>query len=377
MYNRTGSLDLIKKINRNLVLDMIRSEKKISRALVAKKLGLSRSTVTSIVNELIKKKFVVETGLGDSTKEGGRRGIELGFNPKSGYGIGVDIGRTRTLIVLTDLDGEIEYKEECKTTATAEETLDLIQAFIQKSGIEKDRILGMGIGLPGIVDSREGLILDVPALNWGNINLVEKAKNDFPFPVYVNNDVNFAALGERWLGSEGMTDNMFFIAIGTGVGGAIIANGELIEGYRYSAGEINRFIDREDLARNRRNGPGEMGAFEQQISAFALERSGISPEELFARYTRAEPEAVRIIDGFVQYLSITIANIVSLLNPQRVIIGGGVSGSMSTVIEDIRKQVSDLTPIPTEIKLARLGRDAGGLGAVAYVFQQLQDAEDL
>lgn len=377
LSNRTGSLDLIKKINRSLVLEIIREEQPISRALIAKKLGLSRSTVTSVVNDLLQKKFVVELGLGDSSKGGGRRGIELGFNPKSGYGIGVDIGRTRTLIVFSDLNGEVICRQEVKTTSSIEATIEFIKEGIAKSKLDESLILGMGIGLPGIVDSKTGVIIDVPMQNWIGINVIETMRTHFKFPVFTNNDVNCAALGERWLSSDGRSDNLFFIAIGTGVGSAIIANGELIEGHHYSAGEINCFVDREDIQMQRiANSEGE-GPFEQQVSGTALSRTGLSPEELFAKYKSGDAEAKSVIDAFVHYLSITIANVVSLLNPEKVIIGGGVSGSMDAVIDAIRENVAKWTPIRTNIQLAGLGKDAGGLGAVAYVFQQLQDAEEL
>ena len=284
MNTQTGSLDLMKKMNRTLVLDLIRNEQPISRALVAKKLGLSRSTVTAVVNELLAKKFVVETGFADSTKEGGRRGIELGFNPKSGYGVGVDIGRTRTLVIVTDLDGDVVCREEHRTTTDVADIARQIQECIHASGVERDLILGMGIGLPGIVDSDAGLVLDVPALGWSNFNLIEALRPSFPFPIYLNNDVNCAALGERWLARGGRCDNLFFIAIGSGIGGAIITRGELIEGHGYSAGEINCFVDREDLRAGRKPLPDGTGVFEQQMSGQALSSDGVSAKELFRRY---------------------------------------------------------------------------------------------
>jgi Transcriptional regulator/sugar kinase len=377
MHNQTGSLNLIKRINRSLVLDLIRKEQPISRALIAKKLGLSRSTVTGIVNELLAKKFVVETGFADSTTEGGRRGIELGFNPKSGFGIGVDVGRTKSLVIFTDLDGAIVHRSEHRTSASLTEFIRQVHADIEEAGVDSKRILGMGIGLPGIVNSDTGQILDVPALEWGPINVIDAMKDQFPFPVHVNNDVNCAALGERWQARDGRCDNMFFIAIGSGVGSAIIANGSLIEGYSYSAGEINNLLDREDLRMGRMPLANGTGVFEQQISGKALAESGVPAEELFRRYRDGDAAARDRIHEFADYLSVTIANVVSLLNPENVMIGGGVSGSMDAIIERVRKKVAELTPIRTKISLARLGSDAGGIGAVAYVFQKLQDAEDL
>lgn len=374
--NKTGNLDLIKNLNRSLVLETIRNEQPISRARIAKKLGLSRSTVTLMVNDLLAKKFVVELGFGESIG-GGRRGIELGFNPKSGYGVGVDIGRTKIMVIITDLDGEIAFKEKYKATTNIDEIIQIIQVSIEKSNVEKELILGMGLGLPGTVNSLTGEIIDVSTLDWGQLNIIEKLKPYFSFPIFINNDVNCAALGERWLGGKEKIDDMFFIAIGSGVGSAIISKGELIEGHQFSAGEIHLYIDREDIAKNRINPKNGDGVFEQQVSGIALSKTGYKPSEIFSNYKNGNKEVVDIVENFVLHLSTAISNVVSLLNPQKVVIGGGVSQSLDVVIEQIRKNVSNLTPIPTDIELACLGSDAGALGCVAYVFEKLQEAESL
>ncbi|MEH6907155.1 ROK family transcriptional regulator [Neobacillus drentensis] len=372
--SKTGNLDLIKNLNRSLVLETIRNEQPISRAMVAKKLGLSRSTVTLMVNDLLAKKFVVELGLGDSLG-GGRKGIELGFNPKSGFGIGVDIGRTKMMVVITDLDGDIVFKQRFKSTNSIDEIIHTIKGCIEKSKIDINLILGLGFGLPGIVNSLTGEIIDVPLLNWEQFNFIERLKPFFPFPIFINNDVNCAALGERWLGGKEKIDNLFFIAIGSGIGSAIISKGDLIEGHRFSAGEINHYIDRDDLKNNRLSPVNGVGIFETQASGPALSKFGYTPSKLFLEYKRGNTEVEGIVDDFVIHLSTVISNVVSLLNPQKVIIGGGVSGSLDVVIEPIRNRVSKLTPIPTEVELACLGDEAGALGSVAYVFEKLQDTD--
>ncbi|WML58635.1 ROK family transcriptional regulator [Neobacillus sp. PS2-9] len=372
--SKTGNLDLIKRLNRSLVLETIRNEQPISRAIVAKKLGLSRSTVTLMVNDLLAKKFVIELGLGDSIG-GGRKGIELGFNPKSGFGVGVDIGRTKILVVITDLDGEIVYRKGFDSTNSIDGIIQLIKGCIEKSNVDINRILGLGFGLPGIVNSLTGEIIEVPLLNWGQFNFIERIKPFFPFPVFINNDVNCAALGERWLGGKEKIDDMFFIAIGSGVGSAIIAKGNLIEGHGFSAGEINHYIDREDVKKGRAGSRNGVGVFEQQVSGPALSELGYPPSELFSEYKRGNEEVKPIVENFILHLGTAISNAVTLLNPQKVVIGGGVSQSLDVVIEQIRDWVCKLIPIPTEVELACLGSDAGALGAVANVFAKLQDSE--
>lgn len=374
--NRTGNLDLIKKLNRSLVLETIRNEQPISRALISKKLGLSRSTVTLMVNDLLAKKFVVELGLGDSVG-GGRKGVQLGFNAKSGFGVGVDIRRKKILLVITDLNGDIVYKENFATPTRIEEIVEIVKRCIETSEVDESRILGMGFGIPGTVNSSTGEIIDVPSLNWGQFNLIEKIKPSFSFPISINNDVNCAALGERWLGGKEKVDDMFFIAIGSGVGSAIISKGELVEGYGYSAGEIQFYIDREDIKKNRIRQIDGVGVFEQQVSGVALTKFGYSPSEIFLKYKEGNKEFETVVEELIIHLSTVIANVVSLLNPQKVIIGGGVSKSLGMVIEQIRNRVSELTPIPTEIEIACLGHEAGALGAVAYVFEKLQESDDL
>jgi glucokinase len=370
---KTGNLELIKKLNRSLVLELIRSEQPISRANIAKKLKLSRSTVSAIVDELLKKKFVIELGLGGSTSEGGRRGMELGFNPDSAYGIGVDIGGTKVLVVITNLDGKIIYEEKLKTPKDLSEIIQLVKNSIEKSPIFESDIISMGVGLPATMDVEKGFLIDAPALGFRNIHVKELFEQSFPFPVFINNDVNCAALGERWLGSGGNSDNVVFIAFGTGVGSAIIANGHLIQGHKYSAGEIGYFISHQDVINGKRNVAGEFGTFENKTSGTALANKGFPPEELFKEYALGNEAAISIVEEFVMETSIAIANIVSLLNPEKVIIGGGVSESLHIVLEEIKKRVDQFTPLKTEVELAKLGGYAGSLGAIAYAFERTRD----
>ncbi|MDB5055498.1 MAG: hypothetical protein JWM44_3548, partial [Bacilli bacterium] len=336
MNNLKVNLDIMKKINRSLILNTIRSYQPLSRAQIAQKLKMSRSTVSSIVEELLLKKLVVELGYGNSTSEGGRRGVELGFNPKSAYGIGVDIGGTKILVVITDLDGCIEFREKFQTTSDTKKIIEIIKQSINKAGLSEKDIVAMGVGVPGIT-TKEGLVVDAPALNWTNLYLKSNLQEHFRFPVFINNDVNCAALGERWLGSGNNADDLFFIAIGTGVGSAIVANGELIQGHQCAAGEIAYNISENDIKQGQENHLGEFGVFEKKVSGSALEKYYSSLDQLFIEYTQGNKAASEIIENFILHLSINIANVVNLLNPEFVLIGGGVSELMGDVIEKIQE----------------------------------------
>jgi glucokinase len=370
---KKGEIELIKKINKNLVLSTIRNNHSISRAKLSNLTHLSRSTVSIIVEDLLKEKIIFEGGFSKSTKEGGRKAVELYFNPDCGYGIGIDIGGTKILMIVTNLDGKIIHKEKTSTNKNPKKVIAAIQEFIHEKNIQKEEIFAMGVGVPAVIDSKKGFVIDSPQLGWQNYDFLSDLKKAFSFPVFVNNDVNCGLFGEQWLGSAKDVTNLFFIAIGTGVGSAIISNGNLIEGNNYSAGEVGYFIDIKDVEKGEINYFGSFGAFEKKTSGTFLSSHGISGKNLFKNYYSQDGQAIKIIDEFILHLSVTLANVTSLLNPKMIVIGGGVSESMAGLIATINQKVSEFTPIPVEIKLAHLKGDAGALGSIAYAFQKVQE----
>lgn len=375
MGRTTGNLELIKRFNRALVLDTIKSQESVSRASVAKKLGLSRSTVSTIVDELLNKKIIIELGYGTSTKQGGRRSVQLGFNPNSSYAIGLDIGGTKIMLAITNMYGEIIYKEKFKTTSDVQKVVSLVYESLLKSKVDKEKVIALGVGVPSATNSKEGIVIDAPALKWSNFNLRKKLEDHFNFPVFIDNDVNCAALGEKWKGSGRNITNMFFIAIGTGVGSAIISNGELIRGFNFEAGEIAYNVSELDVKRGLRNKVGEFGVFESKVSGTSLHRNGYSSSEIFKEYAKGNEEVFPVINNFILQLSINISNAINLLNPETVIIGGGVSESLDLIIDEIQEKVDTLSPVKTTIKLAELRGEAGALGAVAYALKRVEESE--
>jgi glucokinase len=296
-----------------------------------------------------------------------------GLYQNSTFGIGVDIGGTKVLIVIADDDGNIILKEKIKTSPNVTEIITAIDGCIRTADISSEKVIGMGVGVPGMVNSRDGIVIDSPSLKWGNLKLKELFTEHYRFPVVIKNDVNFAVIGERWFGGNN-SDNIFYIAIGTGVGSAIIANGEILEGTNYSAGEIGYFINKEDVRQGRENNSLEFGTFERKTSGTALALKGVeldySPQELFLQYKIKNPKVIPVIQEFVLELSLAIANVVSLLNPEIVVIGGGVAESMDCIIDEIRYHTANLTPISTRIELSKLGGEAGALGGIACFYEK-------
>jgi glucokinase len=373
--HKKGDAELIKQMNTRLILSNIRKHQPITRAAVSRIVGVSRATVSSIVDDLIRKKLISEQGYGDSTKEGGRRGIHLVFNPISSYGIGVDVGGTKILIVLTDLDGNVVHKEEHATLFEPESIINMIKDFIKGSPVNEEDISAMGVGIPGILDSENGVVVDAPALRWENLHIRNIMRKSFAFPIFINNDVKCALFGELHYGAGKSCKSLAFIAIGTGVGSAIYVNGALLEGAHFSAGEIGYMTDRKDVEEGRFNVAGEFGQFEKRTSGSALNREGKTAYDWFSEYDEGKEESITVIDNYLLDLAIGISNVVCVVNPEKIILGGGVSRSLGPHMKKIEGWVKKLTPIPVTIERSQLGSDTGAIGAVAYAFMQVEHYE--
>lgn len=291
------------------------------------------------------------------------------------YAMGVDIGGTKILIIIKDTKGQIVFREKFDTSRDVLKIVEMIKRSLNEAGASNYEILGMGVGVPGCVDTKNGVVMELPSLKWKNLELKKLLEPHFNFPIYIKNDVNYSAIGERYLGNGQKYENMVYISIGTGVGGALILNGSLVEGHNYSAGELGYFIDREDIRQGRKNVPQDFGVFEKKTSGKGLSEKaaeyGITSRQLFEEYAKGNEIVYPIIEDFVLNMSVAISNIVSLINPEIVIIGGGVSESMGCVIDKIRENVSSFTLIPVKIELSKIGGDAGALGAVQYVFNNV------
>ena len=373
MNSDVGNQEFIKKINRRLVLKKIKESDGISRAQIAKELMLSKTTVSAIADEFIAKKMIIESGKNAVKKGSGRPAKLLIYNPRSAYGIGVDIGGTKILVIITDLSGETVLVKKVPTTNSVEQITTLVEECISEAGLKSSDIFGMGVGVPGTV-SPEGVVIRAKSLRWFNLNLKEQLAKHFDFPIFIGNDVNYAAIGEQWKGSGDRASNMYFISIGTGIGSAIISDDRIVRGYQYRAGELGYFIDIEDVRQKNFNVLGELGTFEKKVSGTALGSHGFATEELFQKFSSGDPKAADIIREFVIRLSIVIANAICILNQEKVVLGGGVSESLQPMIYEIAETVGQLIPMKADICLATLGSRAGALGAIADAIVQVEES---
>ena len=179
-------------------------------------------------------------------------------------------------------------------------------------------------------------------------------------------------IGEKWLGNAKDCDPIIYLSIGTGLGSAILANGKIIQGSQHMAGEIGSWLDKADFLDGKRNIFGELGISDLKVSGTALENKYESSEKLFEDYQRGIEKACQVMDEFLMNLCILLSNVASFLNPKKIILGGGVSEAMTSLLPMIQNRVDEITTIPVIIENSSLGNAAAAIGAATIVFQKFQ-----
>ncbi|WP_284139029.1 ROK family transcriptional regulator [Virgibacillus sp. LDC-1] len=378
-----GNAAYIKNMNKEMILQCVIDEQSTSRAMIAKKLNLSKPTVSALVNQLIEEDWIHEMGNGESSTTGGRKPVNLKFNPKKAYVIGIDIGGTKVASGITDLNGEIcsyrvfSTQEHMKQDRLFEKIRDQIEEMKAELDIDDKLILGMGVGIPGVTNVETGIVHEAPALKWKRFPVRQKLSEIFPYPIFVDNDVNISVLGEHWKGVGKKKNNLIYIAIGTGIGSGIMINGELYRGSNYGAGEIGYMVTDREYANSYHpvyDGYGflESVAGGTSIGDAMTSRLGkeITAKEAFELYRAKHPIAIEVIDAAIENLSLGIANYISLLDPEIVILGGGVSEAYSLIEQKMKHIIERFTPRNCDVVRTTFGREAGVIGAVALFLKE-------
>ncbi len=378
-----GNRDLIRSINRSILLNTIKTKGEISRAAIANQTGLSPATVTTISGQLIREGLVFEKATGDST--GGRRPIMLAVNPQGGFVIGIKLMEGQVVGALTDLNATILAKDSLgladKQVDTSVSTLfALVNRLVRSAGIKKKQLMGVGIGLAGVVDFANGIVRQNPIFNWNNIHLRELLETRIHAPIYIDNDVNTLTLSERWLEPGQPAENFIVITLGRGVGMGIVINGQIYRGKSGGAGELGHIIVRPD-------GPlcdcGRHGCLETLISDRALVAEArlvlgteiADLDDLLRCVSLGYPRAAQILERAGTLLGLQISNLVNLFDPKLIIISGeGIRlGEVffSAVRNSFRGAVMPGLAKDTEIRVNSWGDDIWALGAASLVIAEV------
>jgi len=396
LQNRTGSPELMKRLNQSAILRTIREQGPISRADIAKKLQLNPSTVTRLVNSLIAEGLVIEGETGESSTRGGRRAVLLEFNYKASLIIGVDLRGPTMVGALADLEGNIL----CRKTApfkprdsddSLEKLMGLIGNLLATPRSKEQRIRGIGIGAPAITLSREGIVTWAPALGWRNLPLKKLVEERFGIPTFVENDVNLAALGESWRGAGRGISNLVCISIGTGIGAGIIIQGELYRGATEAAGEVGYLIPNEGYLGKTYDEFGCLeslaacpGIVRQAVQAIRKgantailelaegDEGAITAEHIFTAARQGDALAREIVTRTVRYLSIAVSSVASILNPEMIVISGIAAQFGDLFLEPIRELIRGVVPMMPQLVLGQLD-DAVVIGALALALRSTDD----
>lgn len=389
--------EFVRELNKALVLNVVRQERTISRTDIAQRTRLSRSTVSTIVGELIQAGWLAESGTGKS--RGGRRPILLSFDYGAGYVLGIDAGANHLLALVTDLDAQVLAEAERPFAAadgpeaglTAMVSIGL--EVLAESRVNPSQLVGIGVGVPGPVDHSHGTPMSPPIMpGWSGVPVRNHLQTRlFDVPVYLENDANLGALGERHYGAGCGLDNLAYIKVATGVGCGIIIDGRIYHGQAGAAGEIGHVTIDED-------GPpckcGSFGCLEAMAGGMAIARRALTAVQTgrqtslsklnpngdltAADVSRAASEGDKLsrqlLSDAGRFLGIAVADLINLLNPGRVIIGGGVSRAGELVLQSLRETAQQRSMRAaiggTDIVQATLGRRSTTFGAVALVLEE-------
>ena len=384
----------VRKVNTVIVLDALRRMQPISRASLSKKTGLNRSTISSIIQSLLDIRFVRETEL--VMDQVGRPPMPLTLDPNGGFAIGLEINVDYVSAILVDFSGQMRRKLYRSVNANMPQHEILMTAVRMATtlvdlGRGQDLpFLGMGIGLPGVVDSKAGKLIFAPNLDWRDLDIGRLFFNEFNAPVLVENEANCAALGEYRYGATRGVDNLIYLSAGIGLGGGILIDGEIFHGSQGFAGEIGHMQIQRD---GKLCACGKRGCWETYVSPRVLienvrksleqgQASSLTPlleRSEYALTFRQILEAAEMGDDLATAaltqlghdLAAGIGNLVNIFNPSVIVIGGTLTQAGTLLIPAIQEQLSSqvLAGQRALVQLvpSQLGVDACVHGAVALV----------
>ncbi|MBB6454269.1 glucokinase [Salirhabdus euzebyi] len=320
---------------------------------------------------------------------------------KKKYYIGCDIGGTSVKLAIIKEDGVIFDKWEIPTNSMnngesiPKDISNSIKEKMKNHAISIEEINGIGAGAPGYVDVPNGIVIEAVNIGWKDYHLKKELEELLHVPVFVLNDANLAALGENWLGAGQGSDNLIAVTLGTGVGGGIVVNGEVINGSNGTGGEIGHIIvtPNEGYLCN----CGRKGCIETYASATGFVKQGLeaienglettlsetlqlsgklTSKDIFEHAKNGDNVSKQIIEKNADLLGLMLANLAVTTDPDKIIIGGGVAKAGNQLLTPLKAAFSKFVlgkiNETCEIFIAQLGNDAGVVGGAYYVKQQLQ-----
>src|SRR5438309_2615125 len=378
-----GTPSLLRAINERSVLDLIHDRGPLSRAQVARVSGLSKPTVSLALTGLLDAQLVREVGR--SRGERGPSALLYEVNPSAAYVVGIDVGRRWARAAIADVAGTILGRVDERAKVGSARTLvaqigALARRLAADAKVDWGQVTQTVLGSPGVFDPARDHVAMAPNLpGWSRHGLVDAVRAQLGTNVTFENDVNLAALAEREHGHGRNVESFVFIGVGTGVGMALVIDGRLYRGAHGAAGEIAYLPiglgDPRDPSNRRR------GAFEEAAAAAGVVRMArelgmkmpITAEGVFAAARRGDATAARVVEAEAQRLALAIATIIPVLDPELVILGGGIGRNGDLLLAPIEHELRQLLPFRPRVVVSALGEDAVLQGAVATALEVAQE----
>lgn len=378
----SGNAALIRRLNRSSVLDLLRQASPISPTEISSRLNLSLPTVMRILEELSNNELVVR--LEEHQYSGGRPRSLVSFNGTSHAVIGLDLGGTKMYGTVADLCGTIQAEvHRASVPSNSEEnlnlTVEMIEELLHVPRREGQKVLGIGVGAPGVTLFEEGVVTWAPSLGWRDLPLRNLLAQRFGLEVVVENDVNLAALGEYGFGVARGASSLVCLAVGTGIGSGIVLERKIYRGFHQSAGEVGYLLPSKEALGKRydhfgaleslASGTGVVQRAQELIRSLdlPLQTESLTAEVVFDLARNGEAWAQTIVSETVDYLALIIAAISVVLDPEVIVLGGGVSRSADILVEPILNRLQGCLPAPVRLVVSNLGYRAAVMGAIMLV----------
>jgi len=365
------------------IFKLIYKNQPITRKELANTSSYSAATISNHVNHLIEMGFVTESKKGSST--GGRKPVNLEIIPEKGYMLTINIEVDQVNIKLFNIKYEIVEEIIIEELYKNDVSRSLIKIFQEIKRILnhksrfKEKLLGTGISVPGLINKESGKLVFAPNLTWENVPILDEFKTEFPdTPLFLENEAKASAIAEKTFAYPEI-ENMVFISVNQGIGCGIIFNGKLIRGATGNCGEYGHLKVTEN---GRRCHCGRQGCWETEASELFIynkfnqevrEEKKYSQEEIYNLIAENHPLAVKISNLAADGLGKGVANVINSLNPELIVIGGGIVRIKEHISERFKQIVSrqalDLLWNSTEIAFSDLGKESANLG-MAWIVRE-------
>jgi predicted NBD/HSP70 family sugar kinase len=372
---------LLRAINERTVLENIREFGPVSRAQIARTCGLSKPTVSQALVALVRARLVREAGRSSGGQ--GRTAQLYELNPRAGWVIGIDVGRDWVRAALADLNGDVVARRDQRSRVKSANTLitqisEIAHGLAEEAGLKWRSITQATIGSPGVFEpNRRKMTLAEGLPGWGREGIVEALQRSLGTTVSIENDVNVATIGEQLHGLGKGVPNFVFLHVGTGVGMGLVLNGELYRGATGAAGEVGYLpFGSEDGSGRARRGTldASVGASGVVGEARRLGMHGpVTARRVFMAARRGDAVARQIVAGEARRIAFTIAAIVPVVDPELVVLGGGIGRNGDLLLEPVERELRERSRFRPRVEVSALGEDAAVLGAVAMALRSAQD----